>query len=120
MRADRWQTGDCGVYAVALIRSYPQLRLGTIINQGTAPGHALHFFAHDEHRAYDSRGQHPLPYLSVWDSAAGDYFSPESAARLGFRCVLNASLESFGPLNHAETAKLPAAHQHIRRHGIHP
>lgn len=58
----RWQQGQCGTYAYALTRLKPGLRFGTA---GTEDTPDSHFFAHDDHHAYDSAGRHPLPYRGV-------------------------------------------------------
>jgi hypothetical protein len=62
----RWQQGDCGGYAAALIVTYPHLRLGGIDwrnDEGfDCPSH---YVAHDDHFAYDSAGVWPLPYGGV-------------------------------------------------------
>lgn len=53
---DRWQHGDCGVYAAALIREAGGgLRLGILTQQRDPLW--IHCFAHDDEWAYDSRGR---------------------------------------------------------------
>lgn len=59
----RWQQGNCGGYAAAMIQSYPGLRLGGLDFWGE--GWAQHFVAHDDTHAYDSAGIHLLPYRGV-------------------------------------------------------
>lgn len=66
---DRWQQGNCGGYAVALIQAYPHLRLGgvdfwddTDEETGELFDNPGHYVAHDDRFAYDSAGRHPLPY----------------------------------------------------------
>ena len=69
---DRWQQGNCGGYAAALIHTYPHLRLGGI-DFWTDPepdgsyefDNPAHYVAHDDDYAYDSAGRHPLPYTGV-------------------------------------------------------
>jgi hypothetical protein len=67
----RWQQGQCGTYALALIRAYPGLRLGVsgITGNGSAADGWMpcHWYAHDDAYAYDSAGRHPLPYHGVHD-----------------------------------------------------
>lgn len=115
MRADRWQTGDCGIYAMALIEARPGLRFGAVFGRH---GSALHFFAHDDTHAYDSTGASPLPYVRVWDSACRDYFPADAAGSMGFRCVLDLNPADFGDISEAEREALPAARRHIRRHNV--
>jgi hypothetical protein len=114
MRSDRWQTGECGVYAYALMAADPALRFGAVLGEGQhVPGRALHFFAHDDTHAYDSRGAHPLPYREVWDSAFRRYFTPQDA-----RCVTDLNPADFGELTGYQALALPDARRHIRRHRI--
>jgi hypothetical protein len=65
----RWQQGQCGTYALALIRANPRLRLGVsgITGNGSASEDWMpcHWYAHDDAHAYDSAGRHPLPYHGV-------------------------------------------------------
>jgi hypothetical protein len=67
----RWQQGQCGTYATALIRKHPGLRFGTAGRTENGGGDAsggwwpAHHFAHDDQHAYDSAGRHPLPYHGV-------------------------------------------------------
>jgi hypothetical protein len=87
----RWQQGQCGTYAVALMRLRPQLRFGTHGITRAGGGDASsgwspeHHFAHDDTYAYDSAGRHPLPYHGVYGDA--DYceldggYGPRAAAR---------------------------------------
>lgn len=114
MRADRWQTGDCGAYAWALILARPALRLGAVRGRHDS---YLHFFAHDDTHAYDSRGRHELPYTEVWDSAFRDYFPAGAAESMGFRCELDLDPVTFG-LSKGERELLPLARRHMRRHEI--
>jgi hypothetical protein len=62
----RWQTGNCGTYARALIQMRPGLRLGALGVRDDPDDpesmSAEHYFAHDDTHAYDSLGKHPLPY----------------------------------------------------------
>lgn len=62
-----WQTGLCDAYALALLREYPHLRLGGSgdIDPTSGQGGPSHWWAHDDHHAYDSLGVHPLPYLGA-------------------------------------------------------
>lgn len=62
----RWQQGQCGTYAVALIEAQPNLRFGAI-DFTDDPGYDNpgHYVAHDDLYAYDSAGRHPLPYNGV-------------------------------------------------------
>jgi hypothetical protein len=79
----RWQQGQCGTYAIALMRLKPQLRFGTLGSTRTGDGDASsgwtpeHHFAHDDTYAYDSAGQHPLPYHGVHGDA--DYYELDGA-----------------------------------------
>lgn len=121
MRADRWQTGDCGVYATALMEEHPHLRLGAIIDDscGRQRRSWLHWFAHDDTTAYDSRGAHPLPYRQVWDSAAREFFTEEEAGSMGLECVTDLDPADFG-LSPGERELIPLARAHMRRHGTGP
>ena len=115
-----WQHRDCGVYAKALTDADPSLRIGAVAapHSDPATGHALHWFAHDDTHAYDSRGTHPLPYISAWDSVRNDYFPPEEHERRGFRQVLDVPVEHFGDLTEEQKQMLPAARRHIREHKV--
>jgi hypothetical protein len=79
---NRWQQGQCGTYALALIRLDPSLRLGvsglTETGNGDASGGwmPLHFYAHDNTSAYDSAGRHPLPYHGI--DASMDYHEQDA------------------------------------------
>lgn len=85
---DPWQSGRCGTYAVALIALDPRLRFGVagyIEDDGWS---AQHFYAHNNDHAYDSLGQHPLPYLGIngqfdfvlLDETPKDYGVPDDEA----------------------------------------
>lgn len=118
MRADRWQTGDCAIYATALIERYPHLRLGAVVHDWARWGRSwLHFFAHDDTTAYDSRGSHPLPYREAWDSALRDYFTDEDAESMGFECITDLDMAEFG-LSEGERELVPLARAHMRRHDL--
>jgi len=124
-----WQHRDCGVYADALREADPSLRLGAVAGPHSDPakGHALHWFAHDDTHAYDSRGAHPLPYVPrVWDSAAFDWTPPEHNEAMGHRVVLDVNPQ-FGYCpdcrrNHNDDRPDPhmmsLARRHIREHRI--
>lgn len=120
MTVSHWQHRDCGVYAKALTDADPGLRIGAVAGPHSDPaaGHALHWFAHDDTHAYDSRGSHRLPYISVWDSAARDWFPPEHHKAHGFRQVLDVDRAHFGDLTGEQAALLPAARRHIRQNKI--
>ena len=74
----RWQQGQCGTYAVALMRLRPGLRFGTLGITKAGAGDPSsgwtpeHHFAHDDTYAYDSACRHPLPYHGVHGDA--DYY----------------------------------------------
>ena len=108
------------MYALALIEADPRLRLGAVSagDGDVENGHALHWFAHDDHWAYDSTGRYPLPYVRVWDSVFHCYFPPEFAAAQGFRCVLDIDPSTGGALTGEDAEALPAARRHIRRNAI--
>jgi len=115
-----WQHRDCGVYAKALTDADPSLRIGAVAGPHSDPstGHALHWFAHDDTHAYDSRGEHPLPYISVWDSLRNDYFPDEEHESRGHRQVLDVPVGHFGDLTDEQNQMLPAARKHIRQNKI--
>jgi 8-oxo-dGTP diphosphatase len=62
---DRWQQGNCGTYAAALVRAHPHLSFGVAGYSDDDGWSPAHFFAHDDTHAYDSAGKHPLPYRGV-------------------------------------------------------
>ena len=63
---ERWQQGGCGAYALALVGLDPALRLGATGFRGRDGAFRPdHFFAHDDSYAYDSHGQHHLPFYGV-------------------------------------------------------
>lgn len=61
----KWQQGGCGTYACTLQQENPNLRFGALYRDEENTSSAVHFFAHDDERAYDSAGQHPLPYRGI-------------------------------------------------------
>lgn len=117
---ERWQQGDCGTYAVALLREYPHLRLGGIDfwnftgpdgEQYDNPGH---YVAHDDHYAYDSSGIHPLPYTGVDADGSGrwlpDIGDPE---HWGLS-------ENYGECGDYDDGSLADAIRHATTHNILP
>lgn len=61
----KWQQGHCGTYACALIAKHPHLRFGVMGEEDEDGWRPTHYFAHDDHHAYDSAGKHPLPYHGI-------------------------------------------------------
>lgn len=108
----RWQQGQCGTYALALIRANPGLRLGvsgvTENGSGDASGgwRPAHFYAHDNTHAYDSAGQHPLPYHGVHDSM--DYHELD----------INPGDWGLPDEEGTDESDIEAAQDHARRNGI--
>jgi hypothetical protein len=108
----RWQQGQCGTYALALIQMRPGLRLGvsgiTENGDGDASGgwRPAHFYAHDDTYASDSAGRHPLPYHGIHGSM--DYHEHD------------ASPEGWGIPDEEGTddRDIDAAQDHARRNGI--
>lgn len=106
---DRWHMGQCGTYALVLMKLRPDLRLGLC---GTMDGEFFsweHAFAHDDRWAYDAAGRHPLPYHGAWgesvvvelDQDPDDY---------------NFLHEDAGP--EGPEPNIAAAKAHIERNGI--
>lgn len=108
----RWQAGQCGTYAVALMRLRPQLRFGTLGITRAGGGDASsgwtpeHHFAHDDAYAYDSAGRHPLPYHGVYRDY--DY------------CELDGDPGDWARLSEEGTGEpdIAAAQEHARRNRI--
>ena len=110
----RWQQGECGTYAVAILRARPDF-VFAVIGQ-TEDGDAAngwretHYYAFDPatQTAYDSLGAHPMPYLGIEDGE-NDYIetgdSPETFG-LG---------EAYGEFDAADLADAVA---HFERNGI--
>lgn len=74
---DRWQTGDCGAYAVALRQMFPDTHYGVL---GYFDGEFFvpkHHFTHDDEFAYDSLGKHALPYHGVNGMMDSEYGEEE-------------------------------------------
>lgn len=97
-----WQQGRCGIYALALIKLDPSLRLG-VLDDG------IHFFAHDDEFAYDSAGRHRLPYVGI-DGTLGP-------------CELDQDPEVWGLPDDAVGPEGPAPHlavarAHAERNGV--
>jgi len=104
---DPYQTGLCGTYAVALMRLRPDLRMGVAgdakdDDESVVPDH---YFAHDDHYAYDSTGRHLLPYSGRWRYSQLDAADP---------WVLDAEHESH---EQAEEA-IAGAQEHAMRHRV--
>lgn len=107
-----WQQGKCGTYALALMRLRSDLRFGGV-DFFPEPGfdNPQHFVAHSDTHAYDSAGEHPLPYrgidgTGVWLPDLGDpkhWGIPEDEASI-----------------HDEGMErtIAKAQDHARRHGI--
>jgi hypothetical protein len=108
---DRWQQGQCGTYALALLRLDPRLRLGTFGMTDSGDGDAsggwrpAHHFAHDSTHAYDSAGRHPLPYLGIIPGDA-DY------------AELDGDPEYWGLPGEADEQDIADARAHARRNRI--
>lgn len=111
-----WQQGHCGIYAAALIRNKPGLRLGTVVDRyfdeddQCTYDNPVHFFAYDDTYAYDSAGRHLLPYTGVHD--------------MGWLCVLDQEPQWYGeevPVDDEygeDSDMLTAAWDHATRHSI--
>lgn len=65
----RWQQGGCDTYAAALMQLRSDLRLGVLSDPDFG---IVHFFAHDDHFAYDSAGRHVLPYRGITGTLTAD------------------------------------------------
>jgi hypothetical protein len=107
-----YQQGKCGTYAVGLLGLRPGLRLGVAGHTENGAGDAsegwspAHYFAHDDVHAWDSAGQHDLPYLGVHGDM--DYFElDQEPAWWGLP-----DDEGSGP------AEIARAQAHAREHGI--
>jgi 8-oxo-dGTP pyrophosphatase MutT (NUDIX family) len=105
---DRWQQGNCGTYAHALIKMKPDLKFGVagtkwIDEDGWS---VEHIFAHDKTHAYDSAGKHPLPYYGVHNDM--DYNE------------LDQDEDDWSPLQEEGTGdrEVAEAQEHAKRHGI--
>ncbi len=62
----RWQQGQCGTYALALLSTRPGLKAmeaGRVTDDGFHE--TEHFYVTDGTWAYDSAGRHPMPYLGI-------------------------------------------------------
>ncbi len=112
----RWQQGECGTYAVALLRAHPEFRFA--VNGETELGDGdpsdgwseRHFFAYDPTTgiAYDSLGAHSMPYMGIEDGE-NDYIETEADPEdFGLD-------ESYGEF---QAEDLAAALDHATRHGI--
>ena len=106
-----WQQGRCGTYAVALIGDHPSLRFGVFGHSDADGWTPEHFFAHDDTRAYDSAGRHPLPYRGI-DGTADVVLLDQDPDWYGIPA------EEAGP--EGVEVHLAAATAHARRHRIHP
>jgi hypothetical protein len=105
----RWQQGECGTYACAVMRAKPGTKLGVAgyANEG-GPEHGWepqHFFAHDETHAYDSLGTHPLPYRGIHNQM--DYWE------------LGHEPETFGLPEDEQGSDVESAIQAAQRHARH-
>lgn len=98
-----WQQGFCDVYALALMDTFPTLRFGVLFD---GDGCERHFFAHDDHWAYDSAGRHPLPYCGL---------DPRDLEQ-----ELDHTPEDWGAGESGDSFLTAAAHAHIQRHRIGP
>lgn len=105
---DRWQTGQCGIYALALMRAHPGLRLGALSETQEDGWLPFHFFAHDDAYAYDSAGRHRLPYLGLEGQADA------CELEIGPLSWWGIPDDESGPEGH--DSALEDAREHIRRH----
>lgn len=89
-----WMTGQCAAWAVAHQQLNPHLKFGMHYEQlspedrehevvelglepDEAPTHRVqHVFTHDDQRAYDADGVHPMPYHG-WDDSAFNLDYPD-------------------------------------------
>ena len=99
----RWQQGECEVYAIALIRAFPDLRFATLTNEDRQ----AHYVAHDDTHAYDSAGSHPLPYRGVHDDLPIAHLDDDPE-------------DYFGDIGDYSDEELADAAAHFTRHGIGP
>lgn len=116
----RWQQGECGTYAVAMIQAFPHLHLGGIDfyndeNSGTdAPGH---YVAHDGVYGYDSAGRHLLPYKGVCGYGRWLDWSDMPAMEMAHDHGICGCYEECGDIN---PDSLAAAIAHATKHNILP
>lgn len=111
----RWQQGDCGGYAAAMIQAYPHLRLGGI-DFDNDPGYdnPSHYVAHDDDFAYDSAGRHSLPYNGLDSEMGGRWLSD-----MGEPDDFGLS-ERHGECGDYDDNERAAVIAHAERHGILP
>lgn len=106
----RWQQGGCAAYAVALVDAHPHLRFAVMGRTELGGGDAsqgwreTHAFAHDDQYAYDSAGQHPLPYYGI--EGGSDYVE------------LDQDPEDWGYRDEFDEEDFAAAREHAARHDI--
>ena len=107
---DRWNQGQCGTYATALIAMNPSLRLGLAGDMEDDEFFSWrHAFAHDDHFAYDAGGKHPLPYHGV----SGQFTHVELDQRLE---DYDFAYDEAGP--EGEEANIQEAIAHAERNAI--
>lgn len=125
----RWQQGDCGIYAAALIRAYPHLRLGSLTarewdeDDECEYDNAWHFFAHDDTHAYDSAGVHPLPYYGLSPVPTGVMLmciTDEDPVDYGMETPVTDDWIGDGKCAEAYRADMADALAHARKHGLVP
>lgn len=116
----RWNQGQCGTYATALMKLNPKLRLGGIDFHNIEPDSEFanpgHFAAHDDTHAYDSTGRHPLPYRGI----EADEYPGRWIPDIGTPHDFGLPRDEAGPAgsDHSEQANMRAATAHAKRHGI--
>lgn len=106
---ERWHQGQCGTYAIALLRLDPTLRLGLTGDMEDEFFLWQHAFAHDDTYAYDAGGRHVLPYRGAW----GDYETQELDQE---PTDYDFPYEESGP--EGEEVNLAAAKAHALQNGI--
>ena len=135
---DPYQAGLCGTYAAGLIQLRPDLRMGVAGDEKDDDDQLVprHYFAHDDHGAYDSAGRHPLPYpgrRSYSQLDAGDPWvldaehesraaAEEAIARAQEHAIRHRVLEGGAPNTRPASTRRPAssAKQTGPRPGEHP
>lgn len=111
-----WQQGMCDTYALAMLETFPHLRMGTLVEPYEEDGETFereeHWFVHDDEYAYDSLGRHKLPYSGVndyplqqrLDQDPGNWFFERESPRWGYG-------QNGGPEDFAQALRLIPSQQ---------